>query len=145
MFTPNIAGSILNTSINDRVIETDEGFFRYGNPTSAGSTISSAGGFKSGSKMFMQGRHRQATENNFGASWKISNNCMDTYMSTCKNLHPRIKTSGITLHLQTNKYETSGFLNKDNVVDDYTFSQVTSSAKKQFSPINTEYTMIGLK
>ena len=111
-----------------------------------GSTISSAGGFKSGSKMFMQGRHRQTTENNFGASWKISNNCMDTYMSTSKSLHPKIKTSEIPLHLQINKYETSGFLNKDNIVDDYTFiSQVTSSPKKQFSTINTEFTMIGLK
>jgi len=72
--------------------------------------------------MFMQGRHKQASENNFGASWKISNNCMDTFMSASKSFHPKIKTQETPMHLQVNKYETSGFLNKNKVLDDYTFS-----------------------
>jgi len=43
-------------------------------------------------------------------------------MSTSKSFHPKIKTLETPMHLQVNKYETSGFLNKDNVLGDYTFS-----------------------
>jgi len=66
--------------------------------------MSSVGGVKSGSKMFMQGWYRHSTENKNGTSWKISNNCMDTFMSTSKSLHPKIKTSETPVHLQVDRY-----------------------------------------
>jgi hypothetical protein len=47
---------------------------------------------------------------------------MDTFMSASKSFHPKIKTPETPMHLQVNKYETSGFLNKNKVLDDYTFS-----------------------